>query len=67
VIDWLVPHQANKRIIESTAERMGLAMDKVMVTIHKYGTEAQRQGQWRGDERQAALRRLIGRAQGKDV
>jgi 3-oxoacyl-[acyl-carrier-protein] synthase-3 len=37
MIDWLVPHQANKRIIESTAERMGLAMDKVMVTIHKYG------------------------------
>jgi 3-oxoacyl-[acyl-carrier-protein] synthase-3 len=36
-IDWLVPHQANKRIIESTAERMGLSMDKVMVTIHKYG------------------------------
>jgi 3-oxoacyl-[acyl-carrier-protein] synthase-3 len=37
MIDWLVPHQANKRIIESTAERMGLAMDKVMVTIHKFG------------------------------
>jgi len=37
MIDWLVPHQANKRIIESTAERMGLAMEKVMVTIHKYG------------------------------
>jgi 3-oxoacyl-[acyl-carrier-protein] synthase III len=37
MIDWLVPHQANKRIIESTAERMGLSMDKVMVTIHKYG------------------------------
>jgi 3-oxoacyl-[acyl-carrier-protein] synthase-3 len=37
MIDWLVPHQANKRIIESTAERMGLAMDKVMVTIQKYG------------------------------
>ena len=37
MIDWLVPHQANKRIIESTAERMGVAMDKVMVTIHKYG------------------------------
>ena len=37
MIDWLVPHQANKRIIESTAERMGLPMDKVMVTIHKYG------------------------------
>jgi 3-oxoacyl-[acyl-carrier-protein] synthase-3 len=37
MIDWLVPHQANKRIIESTAERMHLPMDKVMVTIHKYG------------------------------
>ena len=37
MIDWLVPHQANKRIIESTAERMGVPMDKVMVTIHKYG------------------------------
>ena len=37
MIDWLVPHQANKRIIESTAERMGLGMDKVMVTIQKYG------------------------------
>ena len=28
MIDWLVPHQANMRIIESTAERMGLPMDK---------------------------------------
>ncbi len=37
MIDWLVPHQANKRIIESTAERMGLPMEKVMVTIQKYG------------------------------
>ena len=36
-IDWLVPHQANKRIIEATAERMGLPMDRVMMTIHKYG------------------------------
>jgi 3-oxoacyl-[acyl-carrier-protein] synthase III len=36
-IDWLVPHQANKRIIESTAERMRLPADRVMVTIHKYG------------------------------
>jgi 3-oxoacyl-[acyl-carrier-protein] synthase III len=36
-VDWLVPHQANKRIIEATAERMGLPMDRVMVTIHKYG------------------------------
>ena len=37
MIDWLVPHQANRRIIESTAERMGLPMEKVMFTIQKYG------------------------------
>ena len=37
MIDWLVPHQANRRIIEATAERMKLPMDRVMVTIHKYG------------------------------
>ncbi len=36
-IDWLVPHQANKRIIEATAERMKLPAERVMVTIHKYG------------------------------
>lgn len=36
-VDWLVPHQANRRIIEATAERMGLPMDRVMVTIQKYG------------------------------
>ena len=28
MIDWLVPHQANRRIIEATAERMGLPMDQ---------------------------------------
>jgi 3-oxoacyl-[acyl-carrier-protein] synthase-3 len=37
MIDWVVPHQANKRIIETTAEKLGLSMDKVMLTIHKYG------------------------------
>jgi 3-oxoacyl-[acyl-carrier-protein] synthase-3 len=36
-IDWLVPHQANRRIIEATAERMNLPMDRVMMVIHKYG------------------------------
>ncbi|CAM1348784.1 Beta-ketoacyl-[acyl-carrier-protein] synthase III 1 [Tenacibaculum insulae] len=36
-IDWLVPHQANNRIIEATANRVGLASEKVMVNIHKYG------------------------------
>ncbi len=37
MIHWLVPHQANRRIIESTAEKMGLPMDRVMMTIQKYG------------------------------
>jgi 3-oxoacyl-[acyl-carrier-protein] synthase III len=36
-VDWLVPHQANRRIIEATAERMNLSMDHVMMVIHKYG------------------------------
>lgn len=36
-VDWLVPHQANKRIIDATAERAGLSDDKVMINIHKYG------------------------------
>jgi 3-oxoacyl-[acyl-carrier-protein] synthase-3 len=36
-VRYLVPHQANKRIIEATAERMGVGMDKVMLNIHKYG------------------------------
>jgi|MGYP000880550741 3-oxoacyl-[acyl-carrier-protein] synthase-3 len=36
-IAWLVPHQANKRIIDATAERMGITSDKVMINIEKYG------------------------------
>ncbi len=36
-INWLVPHQANKRIIEATANRIGLDPNKVMMNIHKYG------------------------------
>ena len=36
-IAYLVPHQANYRILTSCADRMGLGMDKVMVNIHKYG------------------------------
>jgi len=36
-IAFLVPHQANKRIIEATARRMGISDDKVMLNIHKYG------------------------------
>jgi 3-oxoacyl-[acyl-carrier-protein] synthase III len=34
---WLVPHQANKRIIDATASRMGIGSDKVMLNIEKYG------------------------------
>lgn len=36
-VNWLVPHQANKRIITATAERMKLAPEKVMVNIERYG------------------------------
>lgn len=36
-VAWLVPHQANLRIINSTAERMGLPMERVMVNIDRYG------------------------------
>ena len=36
-IAWLVPHQANKRIIDATARRMGVGSEKVMLNIQKYG------------------------------
>lgn len=36
-VTWLVPHQANKRIIDATAERMGIGPEKVMINIEKYG------------------------------
>ena len=36
-IAWLVPHQANKRIIDATANRMGLSQEKVMLNIERYG------------------------------
>ena len=36
-VAFLVPHQANKRIIEACADRMGISMDKVMLNIQKYG------------------------------
>ena len=36
-VAWLVPHQANKRIIDATAQRMGVGPEKVMLNIHKYG------------------------------
>ena len=36
-ISWLVPHQANKRIIDATARRMGITDEKVMLNIERYG------------------------------
>lgn len=36
-VTWLVPHQANKRIIDATRERMGLDENKVMINIQRYG------------------------------
>ena len=36
-LDWLVPHQANLRIIEATAKRLDMPMDRVIVTVDKHG------------------------------
>jgi len=36
-VKWLVPHQANKRIIDATASRMGVGSEKVMINIQRYG------------------------------
>ena len=36
-IDWLIPHQANIRIIQSTAKKLGLPMDKVITTVDRHG------------------------------
>ncbi|MEF8699799.1 MAG: beta-ketoacyl-ACP synthase III [Candidatus Accumulibacter sp. UW26] len=36
-VDWLIPHQANNRILEATAKRMKMPMDKVVVTVDRHG------------------------------
>jgi 3-oxoacyl-[acyl-carrier-protein] synthase-3 len=36
-IDWFVPHQANRRIIDASADKLGIARDKVIVTVDKHG------------------------------
>lgn len=36
-LDWLIPHQANLRIIEATARRLDMSMDQVIVTVDKHG------------------------------
>ena len=35
-IDWIIPHQANKRIMDMTANKLGISKDKVLVTVDKY-------------------------------
>jgi 3-oxoacyl-[acyl-carrier-protein] synthase-3 len=36
-LDWFVPHQANKRIITASAEKLGIALDKVVITVDRHG------------------------------
>jgi 3-oxoacyl-[acyl-carrier-protein] synthase-3 len=36
-IDWFIPHQANIRIMEEVARRLEIPMEKVIITVHKYG------------------------------
>ena len=36
-IDWFVPHQANKRILDGTAKKVGIAPEKVVVTLDRHG------------------------------
>jgi len=36
-IDWLIPHQANMRIIQATAKKLDMPMDRVIVTVHEHG------------------------------
>ena len=36
-LDWLVPHQANYRIISATAKKLAMSMDQVVITLDKHG------------------------------
>ena len=36
-LDWFIPHQANRRIIEAVAERLELSMDRVLINLDRYG------------------------------
>jgi 3-oxoacyl-[acyl-carrier-protein] synthase-3 len=36
-LDWFVPHQANRRIIEAVANRLNLPMEKVLINVDRYG------------------------------
>ena len=36
-IDWIVPHQANRRILDSTAKKLGIPEDRVVITLDRHG------------------------------
>ena len=36
-IDWFVPHQANRRIIDASADKLGIAREKVVITVDRHG------------------------------
>jgi 3-oxoacyl-[acyl-carrier-protein] synthase-3 len=36
-VDWFVPHQANQRIITASADKLGIAMEKVVLTVNRHG------------------------------
>lgn len=46
-IDWLIPHQANIRIMQSTARKLKLSMDKVVVTVDQHGNTSAASIPWR--------------------
>jgi 3-oxoacyl-[acyl-carrier-protein] synthase-3 len=49
-IDWLIPHQANYRIIAATAKKLGMTMDQVVVTVDKHGNTSAASGPLALDE-----------------
>ncbi len=53
-IDWLIPHQANLRIIQATAKRLDMPMERVIVTVDKHGEHVGRLGAARARLRRCA-------------
>ena len=41
-VDWLIPHQANQRIITAVADRLGLPLEKTVINIDKFGNTTRR-------------------------
>jgi 3-oxoacyl-[acyl-carrier-protein] synthase-3 len=55
-VDWIVPHQANLRIITRTAQKMGVGMDRVVVTVQDHGNTSAASIPWRCRSRWATGR-----------